>query len=365
MSRINMRAVGCLLVVLRMAATVVPSYATSSTSAMASSESCSAAKTILSFIASDSAVTSRRHLPDRPSSTCSAAAQPKDKEVAQIDSFLSCLTAGLGVPRADATAEGLQITNDFKFFTVFVRGNSAQLADLTAGAICGLSVSSLETNVAGAYHPVSWDGGNKGDLKANLQTLPDQGPNAVVPCPLTQAEVLIQSGYESSWAGKDACAFTGVTCDGNGDVIKIGASPSASGTALPALWSLLDTLQEIYLYDNDLTGGLPDSWAALTNLKYLSLYDNDLTGDLLDSWAALTNLEVIDLGVNGFNGGLPGSWSTLTNLEVLYLAGNGLTGGLPDSWAALTNLKVLSLEKNGLTGGLPDSWAALTNLGDQ
>eukprot|EP00873_Tetraselmis_striata_P028171 jgi/Tetstr1/448435/TSEL_035704.t1 len=257
MSRINMGVVGCLLVVLLMAATVVPSYATSSTSSMASSsESSSAAETILTFIASDTEVTSRRHLLDRPASTCGAAARPKDKE----------------------------ITNGFKFFTVFVLGNSGQLADITAGAICGLTVSSVETDVAGAYHPVPWDGGNKGDLEANLQTLPDKGPNAVVPCTPaptpapTQAEVLIQSGYHSSWAGTDACAFTGVTCDGNGDVIKIDAFPSASGTALPASWSLLDTLQELDLDERGLTGDLPDSWAALTNLEVLRLAGNaDLT----------------------------------------------------------------------------------------
>eukprot|EP00873_Tetraselmis_striata_P028145 jgi/Tetstr1/448409/TSEL_035679.t1 len=241
-----MGVVGCLFVVLLMVATVVPSCATSSTSSMASSESSSAAETIITFIASDNVAASRRHLLDRPLSTCGAAARPKDKEVAQIDSFLSCLTAGLGVPRADATAEGLQIINGFKFFTVFVLGNSSQLAVLTVGAICGLTVSSLETNVAGAYHPVPWDGGNKGNLEANLQTMPDQGPNAVMPCPLTQAEVLIQSGFESS-----------------------DASPSTPDTALPALWSLLDTLQEIFLSDNDFTGGLPDSWAALTKLEQL------------------------------------------------------------------------------------------------
>eukprot|EP00873_Tetraselmis_striata_P003088 jgi/Tetstr1/423352/TSEL_014047.t3 len=369
MSRINMRVVGRLLVVLLMAATVLPSYATSSTSSMASSsESSSAAETILTFIASDTVVASRRHLLDRPASTCGAAARPKDKEVAQIDGFLSCLTAGLGVPRADATAEGLQITNGFKFFTVFVLGNSGQLADLTAGAICGLTVGSLETNVAGAYHPVPWDGGNKGDLEANLQTLPDEGPNAVVPCTpaptpaLTQAEMLIQSGYQSSWAGTDACAFTGVTCDGNGDVIKIDAFPSAPGTALPASWSLLDTLQELDLDERGLTGDLPDSWAALTNLKVLFLSGNDLTGGLPDSWAALTNLETLSLGFNGLTGGLPDSWAALTNLKTLSLNDNDLNGGLPDSWAALTNLRSLFLYDNGLTGGLPDSWAALTNL---
>eukprot|EP00873_Tetraselmis_striata_P008185 jgi/Tetstr1/428449/TSEL_018462.t1 len=159
---------------------------TGSSSAAASTGSSSeatsdTAETILAFVARDPAF-GRRHLLDRPANTCGGGALPKDKELGDVNNYLFCITNSLGLRRVDATAEGLQITGGLKSFTVFVLGTSEQFAGFTAGTVCGFVVTQVETNVAGAYHPVNWDLGNKRVLEDNLRMTPDDGPSAIVAC---------------------------------------------------------------------------------------------------------------------------------------------------------------------------------------
>jgi len=159
---------------------------TGSSSAAASTGSSSeatsdTAETILAFVARDPAF-GRRHLLDRPANTCGGGALPKDKELGDVNNYLFCITNSLGLRRVDATAEGLQITGGLKSFTVFVLGTSEQFAGFTAGTVCGFVVTQVETNVAGAYHPVNWDLGNKSVLEDNLRMTPDDGPSAILAC---------------------------------------------------------------------------------------------------------------------------------------------------------------------------------------
>ena len=44
------------------------------------------------------------------------------------------------------------------------------------------------------------------------------------------------------------------------------------------LWSSLDTVQNINLADNAISGYLPPQMAALSNLQYLAVNGNDMTG---------------------------------------------------------------------------------------
>eukprot|EP00873_Tetraselmis_striata_P012136 jgi/Tetstr1/432400/TSEL_021797.t1 len=159
---------------------------TGSSSAAASTGSSSeatsnTAETILAFDATDPSF-GRMHLLDRPANTCGGGAVPKDKELGDINNYMFCVTSSLGLRRVDATAEGLQITGGLKSFTVFVLGTSEQFASFTAGTVCGFVVSQVETNVAGAYHPVNWDLGNKRVLEDNLRMTPDDGPSATLAC---------------------------------------------------------------------------------------------------------------------------------------------------------------------------------------
>lgn len=66
----------------------------------------------------------------------------------------------------------------------------------------------------------------------------------------------------------DMCTFTGVTCDGHGNVVKIGLSNrSLSGTISESI-GFLPFLEELDVSDNDLTGFLPSDlrWTDLTKL---------------------------------------------------------------------------------------------------
>jgi hypothetical protein len=49
---------------------------------------------------------------------------------------------------------------------------------------------------------------------------------------------------------------------------------------LPASWSSMGMLEELYLSSNELSGTLPRQWSALGNLDYLDISGNQLTGTI-------------------------------------------------------------------------------------
>eukprot|EP00775_Hariotina_reticulata_P015368 gene15368-biopygen16523 len=91
--------------------------------------------------------------------------------------------------------------------------------------------------------------------------------------------------------------------------------PGMVGT-LPADWSNLLQLQDVWLSNNSLTGTLPPSWGQLKQLKVLSLWGNKLSGPLPDAYKALTALQKLELGFNALAGTLPPSWGQLRQLQV-------------------------------------------------
>lgn len=154
-----------------------------SSSEASSDGSSSAAETILTFTATISA---RRHraLLQRPTTTCGSPALLKDGELNNVNDFLMCLATTMDVPRTSVTAYGAQVTEGTgTLFTVLVLGNTDQLGAYSAGVICGATTSAGTTNVAGAFHPVNFDGGNKNKLNDNLLSFPPAGaPNVIRSC---------------------------------------------------------------------------------------------------------------------------------------------------------------------------------------
>uniref|UniRef100_A0ACD5Z4T1 Uncharacterized protein n=1 Tax=Avena sativa TaxID=4498 RepID=A0ACD5Z4T1_AVESA len=88
--------------------------------------------------------------------------------------------------------------------------------------------------------------------------------------------------------------------------------------------------------NNKLTGPIPPSIAHLQDsLLEVLLLNNQLSGCLPHDLGMLTKTSVIDAGMNQLTGPIPSSFSCLSSVEQLNLAGNRLYGQVPD---ALCNL---------------------------
>ncbi|CAM0942610.1 unnamed protein product [Alopecurus aequalis] len=90
------------------------------------------------------------------------------------------------------------------------------------------------------------------------------------------------------------------------------------------------------LANNKLTGPIPPSIAHMQDsLLEVLLLSNQLSGCLPHELGMLTKTSVIDAGMNQLAGPIPSSFSCLSSVEQLNLAGNRLYGQVPD---ALCNL---------------------------
>ncbi len=75
-------------------------------------------------------------------------------------------------------------------------------------------------------------------------------------------------------------------------------------------------LRELWLYDNDLSGGIPVELGNLKNLQDLGLAGNQLSGSIPSEFGNLSSLKALDLSGNPLDGPLPLS---LANLAIRYL----------------------------------------------
>ncbi|RIA85010.1 hypothetical protein C1645_782792 [Glomus cerebriforme] len=132
-----------------------------------------------------------------------------------------------------------------------------------------------------------------------------------------------------------------------------GAIPDFIGNSI----TLQNSLQNLDLSSNNLTGNIPNSLFNLRNLQSLRLGTNSLTGQIppgLTSSKFTNSLTSIDLSANWFSGNIPASLNKFVNLISLNLETNLLTGPIPAELSTL-NLNDLILENNQLSGSIPDS----------
>ena len=124
----------------------------------------------------------------------------------------------------------------------------------------------------------------------------------------------------------------------------------------------LTSLEQLDLYDNELTALPPNIFAGLTNLRQLNLWHNDLATLPPNVFADLTNLRVLDLDDNDFTDIPPNVFAGLTNLQTMWLNDTRLTTLPPGLFAGLTNLEYLVLSGNEFTTLPSDVFANLTSL---
>uniref|UniRef100_A0A0E0Q720 Leucine-rich repeat-containing N-terminal plant-type domain-containing protein n=1 Tax=Oryza rufipogon TaxID=4529 RepID=A0A0E0Q720_ORYRU len=114
-------------------------------------------------------------------------------------------------------------------------------------------------------------------------------------------------------------------------------------------------LSYLALANNKLTGPIPPSIAqAQDSLLEMLLLNNQLSGCLPHELGMLINATVIDAGMNQLTGPIPSSFSCLTSVEQLNLGGNRIYGEIPDALCKLAagpagRLANLTLSSNYFT----------------
>ncbi|XP_057870642.2 receptor-like protein kinase HSL1 [Cryptomeria japonica] len=131
---------------------------------------------------------------------------------------------------------------------------------------------------------------------------------------------------------------------------------------IPTFLGNLTQLEELDLSLNNLSGEIPTSLMALSNLTHLFLYGNNLSGHIPANIGQLRSMYSLDFGDNQLHGAIPEGVSNLTYLNSLHLYNNRLTGEIPTELGKLRYLSYLKLFGNKLSGWLPQSLGTFSNL---
>ena len=179
-------------------------------------------------------------------------------------------------------------------------------------------------------------------------TVEGLGDSAIPPGPSSDREVLVAL-FE---------ATDGPAWDDNGNWIT--DAPLED-------WHGVDTddygrVNELFLYDNNLSGHIPSELGNLTNLEELDLGKNHLSGQIPGELGNLNYLTSLLLDENELIGAMPPELGDLRKLESLLLNENQLTGSIPAELGNLFNLDELHLQDNRLTGSIPAELGNLFNL---
>jgi Leucine-rich repeat (LRR) protein len=138
------------------------------------------------------------------------------------------------------------------------------------------------------------------------------------------------------------------------------------GDIPPDLGEICNTLEELDLSRNQLTGGLPQTFVACSLMFSLNLGNNRLSGDFMSAVISfLPSLKYLYLPFNNISGGVPLFLTNFTWLLVLDLSSNAFTGSIPGGFcssAAPSALEKLLLPNNLLTGVLPKELGNCNNL---
>lgn len=123
-----------------------------------------------------------------------------------------------------------------------------------------------------------------------------------------------------------------------------------------------NSLLQIDLSQNGITGNIPSSLSNCSNLKTLSFSSNKFTGEIPKTFRELHSLERMDVSNNNLSGWIPSELGNACNsLVELRLSNNNITGPIPDTFSSCSALQTLDLSNNSLSGPFPDS--ILPNLG--
>lgn len=154
-------------------------------------------------------------------------------------------------------------------------------------------------------------------------------------------------------------SWVGITCNSNGTHVVSVRLPGIGlvGTIPANTLGKIDSLKNLSLRANLLSGSLPPDITSLPSLQYLYLQHNNLSGHIPTSLS--THLNVLDLSYNSFTGAIPKTLQNLTQLTKLNLQNNSLSGQIPN--LNVTKLRHLNLSNNRLNGSIPASLQIFPN----
>lgn len=157
--------------------------------------------------------------------------------------------------------------------------------------------------------------------------------------------------HECNWK----IGSSGVQCDSSRNVIGITMILNGLRGSLPPEIGLgLETLQNIKLDGNQITGSIPEEIYTLTDLRSLSIPFNKLSGSISPSIGNLQELTSLSLTQGSLDGTLPYEMNFMTNLEIVELSQNLFTGRIPDEISYFPSLRKLDVSSNNISGRIPE-----------
>lgn len=170
---------------------------------------------------------------------------------------------------------------------------------------------------------------------------------------LLQFAALIPHGRKVNWnSTTPVCsAWVGITCSSdNSSVIAVRLPGVGLKGIIPNnTLGKLDHLTTLSLRSNLLSGSLPSDLLSLQTLQHVYLQQNNLSGKIPSSLSP--QLISLDLAYNSLEGEIPSTVQNLTHLEKLLLQNNSFTGSIPK--LNTQSLKYLNLSDNHLNGSIP------------
>ncbi|CAL5363248.1 unnamed protein product [Camellia sinensis] len=140
-------------------------------------------------------------------------------------------------------------------------------------------------------------------------------------------------------------------------LIDVALSGNQLKGPIPDSFGGMISLANLSLGSNHLEGALPKSFANLTHIRSLGLYYNNLTEELHHFLQKLSgaedSLQVLYVDDNQLSGPLP-DFTRFSSLIELFVGSNQLSGSIPETFRQLPSLVSLQLNGNQITGSLPD-----------
>ncbi|XP_074284150.1 receptor-like protein EIX2 [Silene latifolia] len=132
---------------------------------------------------------------------------------------------------------------------------------------------------------------------------------------------------------------------------------------LPDCWMHFSYLSSLNLENNEFSGRVPNSIGTLLNLQYLDLHNNSFAGPLPTAFMSCTSLVILNPGYNLFSGNIPPQiGNAFQDIRVLILRKNHFTREIPESICKLNKLQILDLAINHLSGVISNCFGNFTTM---
>ncbi|QCD94733.1 LRR receptor-like serine/threonine-protein kinase FLS2 [Vigna unguiculata] len=149
----------------------------------------------------------------------------------------------------------------------------------------------------------------------------------------------------------------------NSGILDLSKNEFSDSTLFLCLNGTIETLYQLDISNNQLSGQIPDCWSHFKSLIYLDLSYNNFSGKIPTSMGSLFNLQALLLRNNNLISEIPLPLRSCTELVMLDMAENKLSGLFP-AWIGSNykKLQFLSLGSNNFYGTLPMQICYLKNI---